>query len=164
MSRIALVSPYSWTYPGGVMRHIEALAEEFLARGHDVRVLAPYDPPDRLSTALHRGAAPERRPSPDYLVALGSHAPDVILSDYKLPLYGAAFALKMALEFFPDVPFMLVSDVLQDDLAGELLNRGARAYLSKSNLAQIGPAIDQALANTGRRNDDRCSMPNPGLS
>ena len=100
----------------------------------------------------------------DYLVALGSHAPDVILSDYKLPLYGAAFALKMALEFFPDVPFMLVSDVLQDDLAGELLKRGARAYLSKSDLSQIGPAIDQALANTGRRNDDKCSMPDPGLS
>ena len=30
--RVALVSPYSWTYPGGVTRHIEALAGE-LARG-----------------------------------------------------------------------------------------------------------------------------------
>ena len=39
--RIALVSPYSWTYPGGVTRHIEALAEQFIADGHDVRVLAP---------------------------------------------------------------------------------------------------------------------------
>ena len=29
--RIALVSPYSWTYPGGVTRHIEALAERFIA-------------------------------------------------------------------------------------------------------------------------------------
>ena len=43
--RIALVSPYSWSYPGGVTRHIEALAEQYLAAGHDVRVLAPYDPP-----------------------------------------------------------------------------------------------------------------------
>ncbi|MDQ6751489.1 MAG: flippase-like domain-containing protein [Actinomycetota bacterium] len=71
MSRIALVSPYSWTYPGGVTRHIEALAEEFLARGHHVRVLAPFDPPDRLSAILHRGAHPEPRPAPDYLTALG---------------------------------------------------------------------------------------------
>ena len=31
--RIALVSPYSWTYPGGVTRHIEALAEQLLAEG-----------------------------------------------------------------------------------------------------------------------------------
>ena len=40
-----LVSPYSWSYRGGVNRHVEALAEEFLGRGHDVRVLAPFDPP-----------------------------------------------------------------------------------------------------------------------
>jgi phosphatidyl-myo-inositol alpha-mannosyltransferase len=39
--RIALVSPYSWTYPGGVTRHIEALAGQFRSDGHDVRVLAP---------------------------------------------------------------------------------------------------------------------------
>ena len=55
--RIALVSPYSWTYPGGVTRHIEALAERFIEDGHDVRVLAPFDPADRLSTR----AAPRRR-------------------------------------------------------------------------------------------------------
>jgi phosphatidylinositol alpha-mannosyltransferase len=69
--RVALVSPYSWTYPGGVTRHIEALAESFLAAGHDVRVLAPYDPDDRLAAVLHRGAAPQRRPAPDYLIPLG---------------------------------------------------------------------------------------------
>ncbi len=44
--RIALVSPYSWTYQGGVNRHVEALAEQFVARGDHVRVLAPWDPPD----------------------------------------------------------------------------------------------------------------------
>jgi len=69
--RVALVSPYSWTYPGGVTRHIEALAERFFAEGHDVRVLAPYDPDDRLSAMLHRGAAPQRRALPDYVIPLG---------------------------------------------------------------------------------------------
>jgi phosphatidyl-myo-inositol alpha-mannosyltransferase len=68
--RIAIVSPYSWTYPGGVNRHVEALAEEFLERGHDLRVLAPWDPPDRLSRLLHKGA-PEPRERPDYLRTLG---------------------------------------------------------------------------------------------
>ena len=57
--RIALVSPYSWTYPGGVTRHIEALAERFIEDGHHVRVLAPFDPPDRVSAVLHRGARPQ---------------------------------------------------------------------------------------------------------
>ena len=68
--RIALVTPYSWTYEGGVNRHVEALAEELLARDHYVRVLAPWDPPDRLSRTLHRAPATDR-PKPDYLVPLG---------------------------------------------------------------------------------------------
>src|SRR4051794_3765926 len=69
--RIALVSPYSWTYPGGVTRHIEALAERFRLEGHVVRVFSPYDPADRLSARLHRGARPEPREAPDWLVPLG---------------------------------------------------------------------------------------------
>src|SRR5436305_5029755 len=69
--RIALVSPYSWTYPGGVTRHIEALAEQHRAAGHEVRVLAPYDPPDRLSARLHRGAWPQDRPLDAYVEPLG---------------------------------------------------------------------------------------------
>ncbi len=68
--RIALVTPYSWSYQGGVNRHVEALAEELLGRGDDVRVLAPVDPPDRLSRVLHRAAA-EPRELPDYLIPLG---------------------------------------------------------------------------------------------
>src|SRR5579875_3450533 len=69
--RIALVSPYSWSYPGGVTRHIEALAEQYLAAGHDVRVLAPYDPADVYSSVMHRGAKPQQVAAPDYLVPLG---------------------------------------------------------------------------------------------
>jgi phosphatidylinositol alpha-mannosyltransferase len=71
--RIALVSPYSWSYQGGVNRHVEALAEEFLGRGHHVRVLAPFDPPGRVSRVLHR-AEPESREIPDYLIPLGRTA------------------------------------------------------------------------------------------
>jgi phosphatidyl-myo-inositol alpha-mannosyltransferase len=69
--RIALVSPYSWSYPGGVTRHIGALAERFLEQGHHVRVLAPVDPPDRVSAALHRGARPQPIDPPDFVVSLG---------------------------------------------------------------------------------------------
>ncbi len=69
--RIALVTPYSWTYEGGVNRHTQALAEHLLQRGNEVRVLAPWDPPDRLSRTLHRGAPARPRPLPDYLTPLG---------------------------------------------------------------------------------------------
>src|SRR3954468_20034414 len=60
--RIALVSPYSWSQPGGVTRHIEALAAEHVAAGRDVRVIAPYDGDP--------GGAPER---------LGSLGPTIAL-------------------------------------------------------------------------------------
>ncbi len=69
--RIALLCPYSWTYPGGVTRHIEALASELIAAGEEVRVLAPFDPDDALSRRLHGGARPEARRAPAHLVPLG---------------------------------------------------------------------------------------------
>jgi phosphatidyl-myo-inositol alpha-mannosyltransferase len=69
--RVALVSPYSWTYPGGVTRHIEALAAQLLAGGHDVRVFAPYDPDTTRTAILHRGARPQRRPVPEWFTPLG---------------------------------------------------------------------------------------------
>jgi phosphatidyl-myo-inositol alpha-mannosyltransferase len=69
--RVALVSPYSWTYPGGVTRHIEALATELSATGHDVRVLAPFDRDDRVTALLHRGTRPQARAAPEWLVPLG---------------------------------------------------------------------------------------------
>jgi phosphatidylinositol alpha-mannosyltransferase len=69
--RIALVNPYSWTYPGGVSRHVEALAEELLAQGHDVRVLTPVDRDTRAVSLLHGGARPARRELADYVVPLG---------------------------------------------------------------------------------------------
>jgi phosphatidyl-myo-inositol alpha-mannosyltransferase len=69
--RVALVSPYSWTYPGGVTRHIEALSAELQSLGHEARILAPYDPDDGLSRRLHRGARPQRVRPPDGFVSLG---------------------------------------------------------------------------------------------
>src|SRR5205809_7984852 len=69
--RVALVSPYSWTYPGGVTRHVEALARELLERGHEMRVFAPFDHDTRRSAVLHRGARPQRRELPEWVVGLG---------------------------------------------------------------------------------------------
>ena len=59
--KIAFVSPYSWTYPGGVTRHIEALAEQYLAAGaRRARAGAGTIRLTRLATV----AAP-RRPAAD---------------------------------------------------------------------------------------------------
>src|SRR6266545_8117006 len=42
----------------------------------------------------------------------------------------------------PEGPFILVSSIVADGLATELLRLGARAYVSKINLEQLGPAIE----------------------
>jgi phosphatidylinositol alpha-mannosyltransferase len=95
MMRIALVSPYSWTYPGGVTRHIEALAERFIEQGHHVRVLAPYDPADIRARVQHRGAAPQPLAAPDYLVPLGrtvGFKANGAVSNLSITPYGVATA------------------------------------------------------------------------
>jgi phosphatidyl-myo-inositol alpha-mannosyltransferase len=48
--KIGLVSPYDWSYPGGVRDHVLHLANEFIAMGHDVRILAPASGPKRKLT------------------------------------------------------------------------------------------------------------------
>jgi len=43
--RIALVSPYDWSVPGGVNSHITNLGREFMRHGHQVTAVAPSSRP-----------------------------------------------------------------------------------------------------------------------
>ena len=56
----------------GSTRHIEALATELDRAGHDVKVFAPFDTDRRRTALLHRGARPQVRDIPEWLVPLGS--------------------------------------------------------------------------------------------
>ena len=42
--KIAMVSPYDFTWPGGVTAHVSQLAQELCHTGHQVKVLAPHSP------------------------------------------------------------------------------------------------------------------------
>jgi phosphatidylinositol alpha-mannosyltransferase len=42
--KIALVSPYDFTWPGGVTAHISQLSHQFSRAGHQVKILAPHSP------------------------------------------------------------------------------------------------------------------------
>ncbi|MEA2191982.1 MAG: phosphatidyl-myo-inositol alpha-mannosyltransferase, partial [Solirubrobacteraceae bacterium] len=172
--RIALVSPYSWTYPGGVTRHIEALAEQYEAAGHDVRVLSPVDPDDRLTARLHRGARPSAREQPDWLVPLGrtvgypsngavsnvAYAPSTI-SLLRRELRGGGFdvvhlhepvALAVCWDALLSVDVPLVGTFhcySENPFSNNVANvLGARRRL---NRLHVRIAVSQAAAWTGRR-------------
>ena len=60
--KIAMVSPYDFTWPGGVTAHVAQLARELGRSGHEVQVLAPHSPSREFQDA-------------DLLVPLGRSVP-----------------------------------------------------------------------------------------
>ena len=73
---------------------------------------------------------------------------DVILADYHLPTYDGVKALQVCSEQYPDIPFILVSGTLGEEIAVTMLQYGAADYLLKQNLKRLVPAIEHALAET----------------
>jgi len=68
--RIGLVTPYSWSVPGGVNSHVEHLAEELEHRGHTTWILAP------VGVMIGRRRVDSRRlPATERLVPMGSAIP-----------------------------------------------------------------------------------------
>ena len=61
--KIALVSPYDWTVPGGVNGHCARLREEFVGRGHEVRIYAPASRPVQQQDVVTIGKRPVSVPA-----------------------------------------------------------------------------------------------------
>lgn len=81
----------------------------------------------------------------DFTNALKAFNPDIILSDYNLPLFTGFEALQITLEIKPDIPFILVTGNLSEEMAADSIKRGAWDYVLKSNLARLVPEINNAL-------------------
>jgi CheY-like chemotaxis protein len=83
----------------------------------------------------------------DYVRALNEFSPDLILSDYDLPQYTGALALDAAKRLSPEVPFILVTGVLEeeDGVCGKILAQGAKECVFKSHLERLAPAIRKVL-------------------
>ena len=84
----------------------------------------------------------------DYRCALREFAPDIILSDYDLPQYSGSLALAEAKSRCANIPFILVSGVLEGDLAAEILTKGAQDFVAKNQLQKLVPAVRRFLAQT----------------
>lgn len=70
---------------------------------------------------------------------------DLVISDYVLPGFGGPAALQIFKEANLDIPFIVVSGKIGEDVAVEALQSGAKDYLLKDRLTRLGPAIERAL-------------------
>ena len=90
-----------------------------------------------------------------FLNALDDLHPDIILADYSLPSFDGISALKITVEKCPDTPFIFVSGALGEEMAIELLKKGATDYILKDRLTRLGPAVSRALKEVEERNERR---------
>jgi two-component system, NarL family, sensor histidine kinase UhpB len=66
---------------------------------------------------------------------------DVVLSDHRLPYFDSVGALSVVRELAPDLPFIVVSGVLGEELAVDSIQSGADDYVTKGNLDRLVPAL-----------------------
>ena len=81
---------------------------------------------------------------PTYLAAL-AQTPDVILSDYALPQFGALRALELLGVRGLDVPLIVLTGAVGEETAVDCIKRGAADYLLKDRLVRLGTAVAQAI-------------------
>jgi PAS domain S-box-containing protein len=77
--------------------------------------------------------------------ALFTETWDLILADYAMPHFSGLEALKFSKESELDLPFIIVSGSIGEDVAVEAMKSGAHDYIMKNNLARLVPAIQQEL-------------------
>ena len=107
----------------------------------------PADAELMLYELRQAGFAPESyvvETEPDYLAHL-EPLPDLILADYSLPQFDALRALQLLKEQRSDIPFIVVTGTLSDEVAVECVKQGAADYLLKDRLARLGPSVMHAL-------------------
>jgi CheY-like chemotaxis protein len=70
---------------------------------------------------------------------------DFILSDYNMPEFDGIRALELLKKSGLEIPFILVSGSIGEDIAVDAMKRGAADYLLKDRLTRLGPAVRRAL-------------------
>jgi PAS domain S-box-containing protein len=91
---------------------------------------------------------------PKYCVQL-DWRPDVILADYHMPRLDAQRALELLQERHLDIPFIVVSGAIGEDVAVAMMRKGAADYLLKDRLTRLGPAVKRALEESKLRDGIR---------
>ena len=90
-----------------------------------------------------------------FRAALQEFGPDVILSDFSMPLFDGMSALRIAHQQLPDTPFIFVSGTIGEEHAINALKNGAIDYVLKGNLARLAPAVVRAIEDMSRIQEQR---------
>jgi PAS domain S-box-containing protein len=70
---------------------------------------------------------------------------DVILADYSLPDFDALRALHILKSQDMDIPFIVVTGAVGEEVVAECMRQGATDYLLKDRLSRLGSAVERAL-------------------
>ncbi len=87
----------------------------------------------------------------EYIDALEKENWDIILSDYSMPDFDGLKALQIKQDFQKDIPFILISGAIGEELAVKLMRAGAADYFIKGNLHRLIPSIEKEIKDAKRR-------------
>jgi len=76
---------------------------------------------------------------------------DVIIADWTMPKFSATAALAMVQQMKLDIPFIIVSGTVGEDLAVDAMRAGAHDYVLKDNMARLAPAVDREVRDANAR-------------
>lgn len=91
----------------------------------------------------------------DTQVALRDYVWDLVITDHNMPNYNASDALALVTATGHDLPVIVVSGSIGEEVAIDTMKAGAHDYIMKSNLARLVPAIERELREAERRRAHR---------
>ena len=77
----------------------------------------------------------------DYIKALNTYSPDIILSDHSLPYFNSNEALDILLDLQLGIPFVLVTATVSEEFAADIVKRGAADYVLKDRPQRLPGVI-----------------------
>jgi len=80
---------------------------------------------------------------------------DVIIADFVLPQFNAPSALALLQQAGLDIPFIVVSGTVGEELAVAMMKAGAHDYLMKDNLLRLVPAVEREIREAQTRREHR---------